>query len=121
MFKEEIQNKRNSKKTLNNKISNNKKIPEILDDIVEETPKYSPEEGEKVIFNPYRRFTGPDDKLCRVIEKESVKGSNYYKLELIEIKKTKSVGVPWVEWDSGIIYEDISEKDIMLLTEFFKY
>ena len=123
MFKEEIENKKNSKKTLNNKISKKKEIPEILDEIVEEAPRYSPEEGERVIFNPYELFTGPDDKLCRVIERKSAKSSNYYiyKLELIESKRTKSVGVPKIEQNSGIIYEDIPEKKIMSLIEFFTY
>jgi hypothetical protein len=101
MFKEEIENKKNPRKTLNNKISKKKEIPEILDDTVEEAPRYSPKEGERVIFNRFERFTGPDDELCRVIEKKSVKDSNYYKLELIVLKRTKSKGVPWVEWGSG--------------------
>lgn len=111
------------KKTLNNKFSKNKEIPENLGDIVEETPKYPPEKGDRVFFNPYEKFTGPDDKLCRVIERKSAKSSNYYiyKLELIERKRTKSVGVPWVEWDSGIIYEDIPEENIRSLIELGKY
>jgi hypothetical protein len=116
-----FKDRKNSKKTLNNKVSKNEEIPEILGDTVEEIPKYSPKEGERVIFNPYERFTGPDDELCRVIEKKSVKSSNYYSLELIELKRTKSAGVPRVERDSGIIYEDIPEKNIRLLIELFTY
>lgn len=120
MFREEVENKNKSKKTLNNKVSEEKEIPEILDNTVE-TPKYSPEKGERVIYNPYGKFTSPDDKLCRVIEKKSVKDNNYYRLKLIEEKRTKSVGVPKIEWDSRIIYEDVPEKNIMSVLELFTY
>ena len=115
MFREKIE-----KKNLEKKIED---IPEILNNTVEETPRYSPEEGEKVIYNPYEIFTGLDDKLCRVIERKSTKNSNYYiyKLKLIELKRTKSAGVPKIEWESGIIYEDIPEKNIISLLEFFSY
>jgi len=109
-------NEVNSEKNLERKI---KEIPEILDNI--ETPRYSPEEGERVIYNPYEKFTGPDDKLCKVIERKSVKDNYYYKLELIEIKRTKSTGVPKIEWGSRRVYKDIPEKNIISLPELFSY
>ena len=121
MFINEIIDKKNLENTLNGKVSKKKEIPEILGNVVEETPKYFPEEGERVIYNPYGRFTSPDDKLCEIIEKKFKKGETYYKLELIEKKRTKSAGVPEIEWPSGVIYEDVLEKNIISLPELISY
>jgi len=124
MFEGEVIEKVNNKpkKTLG------AKIPRTWDNKVEKTLKeeekiirFSPEERERVIYNPYGRFTSMDDELCEVIEKKFKKDKIYYKLELLESKKTKSVGVPKVEWHSGIIYEDIPEEKIIPLTELFTY